>query len=181
MEEQPLLEEMPLTLEDIPQPMEEVVVVEKVPKKRSTFHNFQKHLVTTIRAVIDPSLLGRDPETRPCELKMWKVFMNSAKINKTLVTIVFGGLGVDEIIRNPGYGFDEILKTFSHATIKEAQDNLTEEVIRQLRDADMKKELSDRRMKNKDEFIVYFRAFLEELVNGDLEKRMAKCTKLLRQ
>ena len=35
-------------------------------------------------------------------------------------------------------------------------------------------------MKNKNEFIVYFKAFMEELVNGELEKRMSKCTKLLR-
>lgn len=125
------------------------MVVEKTHKKRSTFHNFQKHLVTTIRAVIDPSQLGKDPETHHCEIKMWKIFMNSNKINKTLVTIVFGGSGVEEMNKNPGYGFDNILKEFEPAMIQEAQNNLTEEVIRQLKDADMQKELADRRMRNK--------------------------------
>ena len=95
MEEPAILEEIPqLIEEEIAQPEERPLVVEKAQKKRSTFHNFQKHLVTTIRAVIDPSQLGKDPETRSCEVKMWKIFMNSNKINKTLVTIVFGGLGV---------------------------------------------------------------------------------------
>ena len=74
-------------MEDIIEPIEEVKVMEKTHKKRSSFHNFQKHIVTTIRAVIDPSQLGRDTETRPCEIKMWKIFMNSNKINKCDSTI----------------------------------------------------------------------------------------------
>lgn len=156
-------------------------MVEKAPKKRSTFHNFQKHLVTTIRAVINPSQLGKDPETRPCEMKLWKIFMNSNKINKTLVTLALGGLGIEQFNKIPGYGFEEVLKEFEPATIREAQNNLAEELIKQLQEADMRKELTDRRMRNKEEFIVYFKAFLEELVNGQLDKRMAKCTKLLRR
>ena len=82
MEDQPILEEMPLAFEELPMVKEEPMIVEKNSKKRSTFHNFQKHLVTTIRSVVNPSKLGQNPETRPCEQKMWKVFMNSTKINR---------------------------------------------------------------------------------------------------
>lgn len=64
----------------------------KNSKKRSSFHNFQKHLVTTIRSLVDSSKFGKDVETVQCEKKIWRVFMNSNKINKTLVTIVTGDL-----------------------------------------------------------------------------------------
>ena len=129
--------------------IEEPIVVEKVPKKRSTFHNFQKHLVTTIRLVINANLLGSDPETRPCERKLWKSFMNSNKINKTLVTFVLGEISLDDLNKFTGYGFEEVLREFNLAQIREAQRNLAQEVIRQLKEADMSSELEGRRMKNK--------------------------------
>lgn len=36
-------------------------------------------------------------------------------------------------------------------------------------------------MKNKKDFILYFREFMKELDNGDLNKRMIKCTKLMKK
>lgn len=69
---------------------EEPIDKSKHQKKRSSFHNFQKHLVTTIRSIIDSSKFGKDTETAQCEKKIWKIFMNSNKINKTLVTVVVG-------------------------------------------------------------------------------------------
>ena len=41
--------------------------------------------------------------------------------------------------KNSHYGFDNIVKEFEPLMIQEAQQNLTEEVIRQLKEADMKK------------------------------------------
>lgn len=63
--------------------------------------------------------------------------MNSNKINKTLVTFVLGGITEEDLKKTSGYGFEEILREFSSATIKEAQLNLSEEVLRQLQDANM--------------------------------------------
>ena len=88
--------------------MEEINVPLKTKnkKKRSTFHNFQKHLVTTIRLLVNPSHFGQCPETQKCELALWKVFMNSVKINKTLVTLILGGLSFSEITNLKEYHFE---------------------------------------------------------------------------
>lgn len=130
-------------------PLQEPQPKKKNEKKRSSFHNFQKHLVTTIRSIVDSSLLGQDSETRICELKLWKAFMNSSKINKTLVTLIFGEMTREDLGRISGYGLDDIVRDFNIAQIRQAQTNLCQEVVRQLREADMHKELNDRRMKNK--------------------------------
>lgn len=63
---------------------------------------------------------------------MWKVFMNSPKINKTLVNLVLGGLSPDQFSKNPGYGLESVVEDFPPAQIREAQLNLAEEVLRQL-------------------------------------------------
>ena len=61
-------------------------------KKYSCFQNFQKHLVTTIRSLVDTSKLGKCPETAQCEKKLWRIFLNSNKVNKTLVSLIVGDL-----------------------------------------------------------------------------------------
>ena len=108
-------------------------------KKRSSFHNFQKHLVTTIRCIIDSSRLAKDPETAQCEKKIWRIFMNSSKINKTLVTVVVGDLNLEAPTRISEYGFKDIMREFKPAQIKQAQQNINEEVLKQLLAADVEK------------------------------------------
>lgn len=83
----------------VSEPKEEEVAVVKSGEKRkkrtkkySCFQNFQKHLVITIRSLVDTSKLAQCPETAQCEKKLWRIFLNSNKINKTLVSLIVGDL-----------------------------------------------------------------------------------------
>jgi hypothetical protein len=53
-------------------------------------------------------------------------------------------------------------------------------MVRQLETIDIENTLKQRRMKNKKDFVVYFQAFVEELVEGKIGKRITKCTELLK-
>lgn len=84
-------------MESEPKKQETAVVKSEEKKKKQTkkyscFQNFQKHLVTTVRSLVDTSKLAKCPETAQCEKKLWRVFLNSNKINKTLVSLVVGDL-----------------------------------------------------------------------------------------
>ncbi len=65
--------------------------------------------------------------------------MNSNKINKTLVTLVVGDLNLEAPTKISQYGFKEIMKEFKPSQIKQAQQNINEEVVRQLLEADVEK------------------------------------------
>lgn len=58
--------------------------------------------------------------------------MNSNKINKTLVTIVTGDLNKEPLEKAVEYGFKDILREFRPAQIKLAQENILQELLKQL-------------------------------------------------
>lgn len=90
----------------------------KPAKKYSCFQNFQKHLVTTIRSIVDTSKLGQVPETAACEKKLWRIFLNSNKINKTLVSLVVGDICSESKKKVTDYNFSEVLESFPETIIK---------------------------------------------------------------
>ena len=106
--------------------------------------------------------------------------MTSSKINKTFITLVFGDFTLEDSNKVGQYGFKDILKQFKGAEIKEAQKNIRQQILNQLRTINLENELVGMRMKHKKQLMVYFNAFFKQFVDGELEKRMAKCTKLLK-
>lgn len=98
-------------------------------KLRSSFHNFQKHLVTTLRHSIDLSDVKFDLETKGLESILWNFFLKCQKMTRTLIYLVFGGMNIEcqrtkKIHRQ--YGLEKVLKSFPHSTIARAQKNLRE-------------------------------------------------------
>ena len=87
--------------------------------------------------------------------------MNSNKINKTLVQVIVGDLTQEPSGKISEYGFKEIMKEFKPEVVRQAQQNLSAQLMRQLMQAKLENELSSRRMKHKKQFVIYFRAFLE--------------------
>lgn len=79
---------------------------------------------------------------------------------------------------NRQYGLEKVIKSFPHSTFKRAQKNLREEILRQSERLNFDWELGNRRMKNKEEFRVYFDAFIEELKDGGFNKRIPKEKKI---
>jgi len=60
-------------------------------------------------------------ETAQCEKKIWKVFMNSRKINKTLVTMAMGDLTEEPNSKLNEYGFKEVMREFKAPIIRKSQ------------------------------------------------------------
>lgn len=74
---------------------------------------------------MDNSKFGKNSDTAACEKKIWKVFMNSNKINKTLVQVIVGDLTQEPSGKISEYGFKEIMKEFKPEVVKQAQQNLS--------------------------------------------------------
>ena len=131
---------------------------------KSAFHNFQKHLVTTIRHSIKIAKLPDNPETRGIEKQLWSFFMKTNRMTRTLLYLVYGGLDL-EVPKNKRilkqYGLANLYRTEPHCRILEAQKILREETLKQAEEINLDWELGNRRMKNKDDFRIYFKAFLD--------------------
>ena len=84
-------------------------------------------------------------------------------MTRTLLYLVYGRLNIDlpknkKILKS--YGMAPILKHHTPQTIKRAQKKLREETLRQAQHINLGCELGNRRIKNKDDFRIYFQTFL---------------------
>jgi hypothetical protein len=61
----------------------------------SKCHNFQKHLVYTIRKSIVPEEFLKGSENFELKEKIWRQFLDSKKKTKTLIYIALGGIPHD--------------------------------------------------------------------------------------
>ena len=71
------------------------------------------------------------------------------------------------------YGFEPLLREHTELEIKEAQRNLREAVLKELRRLDISSELERRKLKDKESFMLYFKDFISELKKGNMAKRVA--------
>lgn len=145
-------------------------------KAISCYHNFQKHLVLTLRNIVKLSSFEHSPESFELEQKLWRTFLKGKKTNKTLIGLTLVSMdfaGKSELEKKKlvkRYGFEHLLKNYSELEIKEAQRNLREAVLKELMGLNI---LENRRFKDKEGFELYFKNFINELKNGNMEKRVA--------
>jgi hypothetical protein len=97
------------------------------PKLKSIFHNFQKHLVVTLKSSIKfKSSHKRDPVLN-LAYKMWKVFTDSHLCCKKILHFLFGVVNLTPEenyleIRNYGIsGSEDLLLSHSIEQVKAAQ------------------------------------------------------------
>lgn len=64
-------------------------------KLRSSFHNFQKHLVTTLRKCVSFGEMEVEDNSKGIEKLLWDFFMECPKMTRTLIYLVFGGLSLE--------------------------------------------------------------------------------------
>lgn len=75
-----------------PQTEESIGITKNVKKhKKSIFHNFQKHLISTIKKYMNFSKNRHSdlPESKVA-FELWQGFMKTSSFNKRLLHIVFG-------------------------------------------------------------------------------------------
>lgn len=146
-------------------------------KTRSSFHNFQKHLVTTLRKCFSMAQMQLPINEEGPEKILWNFFMQCPKMTRTLIYLVFGGASLEcSKIRKfkRKYGLEKMLKPYSQSAIKKAQKNIRNQILKQLSNINMKEEINQRRMRDKEGFLIYFQTFVEELKSGGFNKRLPK-------
>ena len=132
----------------------------------SCYHNFQKHLVLTLRNTIRLSSFEHSPESFKLENKLWKAFLKGKKANKTLIGLTLVSMdfaGKSELEKKKmikKYGFEHLLQSYGGAEIKEAQRNLRKAVLKELMALNISLELEKRRFKDKAGFELYFKNFV---------------------
>lgn len=105
----------------------------------------------------------------------------SNKNTRTLLYLVCGGIDLESkkskrLQRK--YGIGKIIKNDEYSSIIEAQKNLREEMLKQSANINLDEELKNRRMRDKENFRMYYTAFIEELKSGKLNKRVPKEKKM---
>lgn len=73
------------------------------------------------------------------------------------------------------------MKQYSAGAVRKAQRRIREETLLIVKEINLDWALGNRRMKKKDDFRIYFEAFVEELSDGGFNKRVPKDKKQLVQ
>lgn len=140
------------------------------------FHNFQKHLVTTLKMgiAINKHNSKNDPTVHLAQ-RMWRLFQKSNYYSKRILHFLFG---VEGTAHPPFEGFAEVASVYPQYEIELAQQYLRDEVCRQGKRLLGRSLLCHRRMKRGEEFQSYFEKFLEEIETGPISRRLPKTVKL---
>ena len=128
-------------------------------KCRSSFHNFQKHLVTTLRKCFSPGQMQVTAGQDGPEKILWDFFMNCPKMTRTLIYLVFGGMSLEcsKVKKfNKKYGLEKLLKPYPQSAVRKAQKNIRLRTLQQLQKINIEWEINQRRMRDKEGFRIYF-------------------------
>ena len=128
--------------------------------------------------MIKLSSFEHSPESYKIERRLWRTFLRGKRANKTLIGLTL--VSMDFINKEnlekkkllKKYGFEHLLKNNTEFEIREAQRNLREAVLKELMNFDISSELEKRKLKGKELFEQYFKSFVNELKNGNMEKRV---------
>jgi hypothetical protein len=153
------------------------------PRRKSIFHNFQKHLITLIKKFINFQNSNSSARLSPLALALWDCFMKTRSFNKKMLHMVFG---VFETPKSPSELhklsqefplFRNIVDTHPFELVAEAQGQLREAVVQQAMSLSRELLESSCNVNRFHEFYEYFTSFAAELRSGPMTKRMTKTRK----
>ena len=133
----------------------------------SSHHNFQKHTVTAIRALITYEVLENeyeDPEFyKPLEC-LWKCFLSikGKKImtKKFLYTLFCGEKSHLKNLRT--YGFEHLFNKYSEMEVLGAQKELRKIAFKVFNDKNIRQHVEGRKLERKEEFLQYLLEYREK-------------------
>lgn len=153
------------------------------PRRKSIFHNFQKHLITLIKKFINLQDSNASTRLSPLALHLWDCFMKTRSFNKKMLHMVFG---VFETAKSPSELpklsqdfplFRTIVETHPWELVAAAQGELRAAVVEQAMGLSREVLESSCNVNRFHEFYEYFTSFAAELRSGPMTKRMTKTRK----
>lgn len=113
------------------------------------FQNFQKHLIITLKGVVNLPVNSKNDPIIHLAQRMWRIFLDSRYYSKRILFFLFGvSTFRKRAPRSDVYEkFDEIASLYPVQEIQLAQEYLREQVVSQGRRAGRKDLLAGRRMR----------------------------------